>query len=60
MRSNISKLKMKAVQMIARKSHLEKRIQRLQEELMSTIQSLDGLVKFIAEQEEEKVNAPSA
>ena len=51
-RSNLSKLKVNAVQMIAYKAKLERRINKLQEELVSTIQGLDKLVKFIAQQEE--------
>lgn len=56
-RSNLSKLKIDAVRQIARKAKLERRIARLQEELVTSIKVLDRSVKYIA-QLEEKLNAP--
>lgn len=54
-RSNLSKLKVDAVRQIARKAKLERRIERLQEELVTSIKVLDRSVKYIAEMEA-KVN----
>lgn len=50
-RSNLSKLKQDAVRQIARKAKLERRIERLQEELSSSIRVLDRSVKYIADLE---------
>lgn len=48
-RSNISHMKMRAIQLISRKAKLERRIKNLEVELNDTIRALDSSVKQIAE-----------
>lgn len=58
-RSNLSKLKLDAVRQIAGKVKLERRISKLQEELVQRVQMLDRSVKYLADLEA-KLNAPLA